>query len=466
MTNLLGLEFIKFFHESTKHLAHEGDRLLHVDCHSSHINLDLLKFAVDKKIIVLGYPPHTTHLTQGLDVVMFAPFKNAFAKHALAHYKATKKDVDKPSFLHFLHLAVQESFHQHNILTAWRKTGLRPVNRHAISDLDLAPSREYSTIHALPLPPPSPIKAIVDAIHRQNRLRDEPPSPTSACAPLPHIPPSNEPQIDAEIDLLSAQVQSLNLEAQSDGPVTPPSEPLSPEDTHATNVAGEILRSLATTSMAPLLEVETITSACQLPAVERQQLPTQLVHILKRHNGMPNESLWNEVKHSLITVVPFAERSLAQNILSETYCQQLQRRLASKETERKKTPLQMVAGMKGGLIFTSDDVVELLAKDTETREKARASTEQKKAQKELLVEAEKWMESALEVQKEQHQRLVEAWEATPLPRARRTPPPKPPLGPIPDRYKEALAKKKGGQRKGGRARKVADDDSFSDSDSD
>ncbi|KIM28061.1 hypothetical protein M408DRAFT_51123, partial [Serendipita vermifera MAFF 305830] len=44
MMDLLGLEFIKLFHKQTIEFANEGPRLLHVDCHSSHINLPLIEF--------------------------------------------------------------------------------------------------------------------------------------------------------------------------------------------------------------------------------------------------------------------------------------------------------------------------------------------------------------------------------------------------------------------------------------
>ena len=62
MNNVLGLEFIKLFDEQTSHLEEEGPQLLHVDCHSSHINLPLLQFAHAHNIIIFRYPPHTTHL--------------------------------------------------------------------------------------------------------------------------------------------------------------------------------------------------------------------------------------------------------------------------------------------------------------------------------------------------------------------------------------------------------------------
>jgi hypothetical protein len=128
MNNMLGEAFIKHFHEKTMHLEEGGPRLLHVDSHSSHISLTFLDFTAQHNIIVLGYPPHTTNLLQGLDVVLFTPFKKAYVKHAAAHLCETGREVEKCNFLTVLHQAVQESFTKDNILCAWCKTGLCPVN--------------------------------------------------------------------------------------------------------------------------------------------------------------------------------------------------------------------------------------------------------------------------------------------------------------------------------------------------
>lgn len=100
---------------------------------------------------------------------MFSPLKKAYAEHAKEVLDKGRKGVDKTKFLAVMHKAVQDSFSVENILTAWRKTGLRPVNRGAIPDAALAPSKEFSRVHTLPLPPPSPIRAVIDAIHQQNR---------------------------------------------------------------------------------------------------------------------------------------------------------------------------------------------------------------------------------------------------------------------------------------------------------
>jgi DDE superfamily endonuclease len=197
MTESLGEAWIKKFDAATASVASDGPRLLHIDGHCSHVNVPLLDYAVAANIIVFGYPPHTTHLLQGLDVVLFSPFKHAFAKHAAEHLSATGRDVDKCDFLEVLHHSVEDSFTKDNILTAWRKTGLRPVDPTVIADKDLAASKPFSITHHNPLEPPSPIKPLIAAIQGQLQLQAfrlaadrAAPKPLD---PSPQVTPSLEP---------------------------------------------------------------------------------------------------------------------------------------------------------------------------------------------------------------------------------------------------------------------------------
>ena len=64
MNTVLGIEFIKFFDDATQDVAAEGPWLLHLDGHGSHMTLEFLLYAKDHNIIVLGYPPHCTHILQ------------------------------------------------------------------------------------------------------------------------------------------------------------------------------------------------------------------------------------------------------------------------------------------------------------------------------------------------------------------------------------------------------------------
>jgi len=69
---------VKNFDAQTKEKAGGRTRVLLMDGHSSHYTLELLKYARDNNIVILGYPPHCTHVLQGLDVVCFAKMKREF----------------------------------------------------------------------------------------------------------------------------------------------------------------------------------------------------------------------------------------------------------------------------------------------------------------------------------------------------------------------------------------------------
>ena len=65
----------KYFDATTKEKANGQTWVLIMDGHSSHHKLDLLRYAQEHNIIVLGY---CTHVLQGLDVVCFAKMKTEF----------------------------------------------------------------------------------------------------------------------------------------------------------------------------------------------------------------------------------------------------------------------------------------------------------------------------------------------------------------------------------------------------
>jgi hypothetical protein len=512
MNNVLGLEFIKFFHKETAHLEDEGPRLLHVDCHASHINLPLIDFARDHNIVVFGYPPHTTHLLQGLDVVLFSPFKNAYARHAAEHLKQTGREVGKGDFLTVLHSAVEDSFTESNILMAWKKTGLRPIDPSVISEMDLAPSMEFSTTRALPLPPPSPIRAIVDAIHRQNAIRDTPPADQSPVSPIPSLPTpptaktTQEPTCDTDaipttpstpvslallplvvqppplafpttlpdpVALLASQsaipplnepedALSTSVTLVSEPGTTTATQPAEVEAREAIYAAGDILRGLASTRLAPLLELETVSSAIELPLVELGPLPTQLAHSIQKMDAPPSQELWMVFKNEFAHVVARTDRLLAQAVLQETYCQQVQQKLAVKEQTRKASTLQKVSGLTSGNIFTSNEAHVILVADAAQRDAVKSAAELKAEATKLKKEANAWKESALLRQKIAHTTLIAAWEKDSKATRSRRQPAKPALDPVPPQYKEALKPKKRKARK----RAVSSDESERDDDPD
>src|SRR5450432_290670 len=76
----LGLQWlIKVFDPATKAKAGRSRRLLIVDGHSSHINMQFLDTADQLRILVHRMPSHSKHRLQPLDVGVFGPLSTAYS---------------------------------------------------------------------------------------------------------------------------------------------------------------------------------------------------------------------------------------------------------------------------------------------------------------------------------------------------------------------------------------------------
>ena len=59
----------------TQEKANRQTQILICDRHESHISADFLAYYIHNNIILMLLPPHTSHLTQPLDVAVFNPLK-------------------------------------------------------------------------------------------------------------------------------------------------------------------------------------------------------------------------------------------------------------------------------------------------------------------------------------------------------------------------------------------------------
>lgn len=95
---------------------------------SSHCFFEFLEFASQHQIVVIGRPAHTSHFLQPLDVVVFQPYKHF---HRLAVNRATSLGADRfglTEFMACINGVRKEAFKQSNIVSAFRTTGIRPID--------------------------------------------------------------------------------------------------------------------------------------------------------------------------------------------------------------------------------------------------------------------------------------------------------------------------------------------------
>jgi len=155
-----GLAWIKDFDTKTHAKANGCTHLLLVNGHNSHYTCAFLEYACANNIQILCYPAHTTHVYQGLDIAVFGPLKQMWSEEWNKYERETKKSLTKETFLSVYGTAHTRAVTEDTVHTAFCKTGAWPFNPDAVTKDMMAPSCDTSSQCHLPVPQPSPIKAI------------------------------------------------------------------------------------------------------------------------------------------------------------------------------------------------------------------------------------------------------------------------------------------------------------------
>jgi hypothetical protein len=127
-SNQHGVEWLRrCFEPETRVKANNRYRLLINDGHDSHITGDWLAHCLENKIIPAVLPPHSSHLTQPLDVGVFGPLKKVMAAKIapLIHTQVHRIQKEGEWFQAFV-LAHDEVFNSTNIQSAFAGAGLVP----------------------------------------------------------------------------------------------------------------------------------------------------------------------------------------------------------------------------------------------------------------------------------------------------------------------------------------------------
>ena len=160
--NVIGVEYAKQFEKETRALARGRYRTLYVDGHRSHVTRKFLLHCRDNKIIASCYPAHTTHIYQGLDVVVFSALKAEFGKCRDRLLRETGEAISKENFLRVYGEAHLKVLTPELVKMAFRKTGVVPFNRNVITGDMLAPSKDTSFRHFSPVEPPKAVRIMTD----------------------------------------------------------------------------------------------------------------------------------------------------------------------------------------------------------------------------------------------------------------------------------------------------------------
>ena len=104
-------------------------RLLIIDGHGSHATDDFMFECFYNGIYVLWLPPHSSHVTQPLDVAVFGPVKNAY-RRALSRLDSDDDSSlrSKISFLKCYNYARKDAITRKNIIAGFKTSGQWPVS--------------------------------------------------------------------------------------------------------------------------------------------------------------------------------------------------------------------------------------------------------------------------------------------------------------------------------------------------
>lgn len=134
------VNYLKHFASNTRPSIQHPILLL-MDNHASHVTLEAIQFCRENGIVMLGFPPHTSHRMQPLDVGFYGPLKTA--------YSLASDDflVSNPGIcINITHIpklfgtAYLKVTNLQTAVNAFRVTGIEPFDSNIFRDEDFQPS--------------------------------------------------------------------------------------------------------------------------------------------------------------------------------------------------------------------------------------------------------------------------------------------------------------------------------------
>src|SRR4051812_13354946 len=191
--------------------------MLVLDRHESHESAEFQEYCKTHNIITLSLPPHSSHLTQPLDIGCFSVLKRAYGRQIETFIKAHINHITKVEFFLAFKAAYIDSMTVQNAQAGFRGAGLVPFNPQAvISKLDV----KLRTL--IPTGPPSadtdpwvsqtprnPAKALSQTTLVKDRIaRYQGSSPTPIFQTVATLAKGTE-RLAHEVTLISAELYTL-----------------------------------------------------------------------------------------------------------------------------------------------------------------------------------------------------------------------------------------------------------------
>jgi DDE superfamily endonuclease len=400
----------KVFDAETKVKANGCTRVLFMDGHNSHYTPELLNYAQDNNIEIIGYPPHCTHALQGLDVACFTKMKECWKEQLHLFEEAHGHGINKSDFVKVWGTAYLKAFTQELIEAAFSSTGIHPFNPNVIAPEQMKPSEPTSINSCFPLPQASPTRAVMAAFRYQRPTAlDLSPSthqPATQGAhtapPTPETPMKRralDPDIDPSLYTPSKRMRLLY-------------------STMASTSSGSYLVSktaVAAAQASYFVKPPVIEKPPPLPEPDWSLLrpESDVQHLSRAQLEDRQEKLLNSLRaaqqqiHARNLVI---EGSQAQLIVQAMGLTKLMESLEAKEKKKTTDRSTLFPGGNGRVLTNSDfikvmeDRRQMRADEEEGRRQRQVARAEKRAEKEML--EDQWQQI-----KRAHQTAVNDWNA-------------------------------------------------------
>ena len=124
---------------------------LFLDGHKSHVSMEMHDFCVEKKILVVRFIAHASHIQQACDVGIYKCVKTEWRKVVLQHQQSSTEPITRINFAPLFAAAHANAAKPTTIQNAFRRSGLFPFNPENV-DYSKCMSTRHKEIRLLEAP--------------------------------------------------------------------------------------------------------------------------------------------------------------------------------------------------------------------------------------------------------------------------------------------------------------------------
>ena len=117
--------------------------LLLLDGHKSHASVGLSQWAKERGIIIFVLPAHTSHIIQPLDVACYGPLQKIFNNECHKFIRGNHGTVVRDNMCGLICKSYSKALSTENLISAFKKTGIHPLDREQISNDCLKPAEVF-----------------------------------------------------------------------------------------------------------------------------------------------------------------------------------------------------------------------------------------------------------------------------------------------------------------------------------